>query len=88
MFDTNILLFVQVSVGIWLSNKEDRERVYRLYHHLCSSATLELLDWLLSRNLKPRFKAFSDFPRKLDLTKITRHMVYLKVTIFAGTNVW
>ena len=43
----------------------------RLYHRLCSSATP--LDWLLSRNLKPRkliLRAFSDFPRKLDPTKL------------------
>ena len=72
-----LMLFVQVSVGIWLSNKEDRERVYRLHHRFCSSATP--LDWLLSRNLKPRkliLRAFSDFPRKLDPTKIIRHAVY------------
>ena len=58
-----LMLFIQVSVGIWLSNKEDRERMYRLHHRLCSSATP--LDWLLSQNLKLRkliFKAFSDFP--------------------------
>ncbi|MCG8625046.1 MAG: hypothetical protein MJE68_23980, partial [Proteobacteria bacterium] len=59
-----------------LNNKEDRERVYRLHHRLCSSATP--LDWLQSRNLKPRkliLRAFSDFPQKLAPTKITRHTV-------------
>ena len=52
--------------------------MYRLHHRLCSSATP--LDWLLSRNLKPRkliLRAFSDFPRKLDPTKITRHTVFI-----------
>ena len=37
-----------------------------------------LVALLLSRNLKPRkliVRAFSDFPRKLDPMKITRHMV-------------
>ena len=36
------------------------------------------LDWLLSRNLKPRkliSRAFSDIPRQLALTKIIHHMV-------------
>ena len=69
------MLFVQVSVGIYglVLNKEDCERMYRLHHRLCSSATP--LDWLLSRNLKPRKLILRAFPRKLDPTKITRHTV-------------
>ena len=81
VFDTNILLSHAICPSlcmyIWLtcSNKEDRERLYRLHHRLCSTATPAPLYWLLSRNLKPRkliLSAFSDFPRKLDPTKITR----------------
>ena len=51
------------------------KRVYRLHHRLCSATPL---DWLLSRNLKPRkliLRAFSDFPQKLTPLKIIRHTV-------------
>ena len=75
VFDTDILLshaFCPSLCRIWLSIKQRRSRD----HRLCRSATP--LDWLLSRNLKPRkliLRAFFYFPRKLDPTKITRHTV-------------
>ena len=57
-----------------------------MYHHRLCSATP--LDWLLSRNLKPRklsLRAFLDFPRKLAPTKITRHMVTILYQVGTAT---
>ena len=39
-----LMLFLQVPVGMGLSNKEDRERMYRLHHRLYSAMPM---DWLL-----------------------------------------
>ena len=72
IFDTNILLSHAICPSLCRYSLETKkiaskiEHVYRLHHRLCSSATP--LDWLLSRNLKPRkliLRAFPDFPRKL-----------------------
>ena len=57
------------------------ECMYRLHHRLCSATPL---DWLLSRNLKPRkllLRAFLDFPRILAPMKITRHTVSLYLSL-------
>ena len=75
VLDTNILQSHAICPSIY-GLVLDRERMHRLHHRLCSSATP--LYWLLSRNLKPRkliLRAFSDFPRKLNPAKITRHTV-------------
>ena len=61
--------------------------MYRLHHCLCSTATP--LDWLLSRNLKPRkiiLRASSDLPRKSIPTKITRHTVCLQLIHRRGSR--
>ena len=81
VFDTNIHLWHAICPSLYrygLVTKKitsEIERVYRLHHRFCSATPL---DWLLSRNLKPRkliLRAFSDFPRELAPTKITRHTV-------------
>ena len=69
VFDTNILLSNAICPSLcrcgldYNSNKEDRERVYRLDHRLCSSTMP--LDWLLLN-----LRTFSDFPRKLPAIRI------------------
>ena len=76
------MLFVQVSVGIWLSNKEDCERMYRLYHRLCNSTMP--LNWLHAatkfKTTKINFEGLFRLVRKLEPTKITRHTVLAAVS--------
>ena len=81
VFDTNNNNYYSISCYLskyaWLSNKEDRKRDRALVSiNLCSATPLYCL---LSQNLKSQkliLRAFSDFPRKLVPTKITRHTVF------------
>ena len=71
------MLFVQVFVIVTKKIASEIEHVYQLHHHFAGCHAPELIAATKFKTTKIKLGAFSDFPRKLIPTKITRYTVVI-----------